>query len=90
MKNEVLIPTFCDYASKVKAYINCVRESVNWLKDNLPMEKELKEVSRIMYDSNGEIFLYYDGIYYSWKIILSILKKQEMITINSLYDNAIN
>lgn len=90
MENEVLRPILCDYASKVKSHNNCIRDAVNWIKENLPMEEELKEISRIMYDSNGEIFLYYDGVYYSWKIIISILKKQEMITIDALYDRVIN
>lgn len=90
MENEVLRPILCDYASKVKSHNNCIREAVSWIKDNLPMEDELKENSRIVYDSNGEIFLYYDGIYYSWERVLSILRKQERITIDSLYDRVVN
>lgn len=90
MENQDLFRSLSNCASKVKFHNNLIREAVSWIKDNLPMEDELKEISRIMYDSNGEIFLYYDGVYYSWKIVLSILRKQERITIDSLYDRVVN
>lgn len=90
MKNTETILALASYARRVKTYTSCIRMAMTSLTDEIPMEEELKETSRMMYDSNGEIFLYYDGIYYSWEIIISILKKQEMITEDSLYDYAIN
>lgn len=90
MKDVILRMNLAGYANKVRFYTNRVKENMAWLQDNLPMEKDLKEVGRLMYDSNGEVFLYYDGIYYSWKIIISILKENDMVTIDSLYDKQVN
>lgn len=90
MEKSKTISTLAAMAQRVKNYTCCIRMAMTSLTDEIPMEEELKETSRMMYDSNGEIFLYYNGVYYSWKIILSILKKQEVITIDSLYDNIIN
>lgn len=90
MENEILIPILQDYASRVKSHNSCIREALIGIKDNLPIEEKLKEIIRIICDSYGEIFLYYDGAFYSWKMILSILKKQERITIDSLYDRVVN
>lgn len=86
MKNTEIILALGTYARRVKTYVECVKMSMTSLSDKIPMEEELKEASRMMYDSNGQIFLYYNGIYYPWEEIISILKKQEMITENSLYD----
>lgn len=85
MKNTEIILALSAYARRIKTYVECVKMSMTSLSDKIPMEEELKETSRMMYDSNGQIFLYYNGVYYSWEEIISILKKQEMITENSLY-----
>lgn len=86
MKNTEIILALRTYARRVKTYVECVKMSMTSLSDKIPMEEELKKTSRMMYDSNGQIFLYYNGIYYSWEVIISIIKKQEMITENSLYE----
>lgn len=86
MKNKEVILALRAYARRVKTYVECVKMSMTSLSDKIPMEEELKETSRMMYDSNGQIFLYYNGVYYSWEVIISILKEQDMITENSLYD----
>lgn len=90
MENQDLFRSLSACASKVKFHNNIMRWVVSWIKENLPMEENLKEVSLIVYDSNGEVFLYYDGVYYSWKIVISILEKQEIVTIDSLYDRVVN
>lgn len=90
MEKEFLIASLSNVAREVKSNMESLRTSMEWLDEFLPREKELKEQSRFVISNHGEIFLCYDGIQYSWKIIVSILRKQGMITINSLYDVAIN
>lgn len=90
MVNKLLITSLCNIVKDVKSNMEYVGISVGRLDEYLPREKELKEQSRVMFDSKGEVFLYYDGVYYSWEIVVSILRKQEVITIRSLYDAEIN
>ena len=90
MKNEVLTASLCNNAREVKNHMGCIKDLVKWLDEHLPREEELKEQSKVMFDCKGEVLLFYNGIYYSWEIIVSILRKQEVITIDSLYDVAIN
>ena len=85
MKGSILRTVLSDYVVKVRYHMTVVQESMTWLSENLPMEEDLKERSRMMCDNRGEVFLYFDGIYYSWEIITSILKEKDMITINDLY-----
>lgn len=90
MKDVIIRTDLAANVNKVRNYMNRVRESVTWLHENLPREDVLKEQSRVVFDQYGEVFLYYDGVHYPWKMILSILKENDVVTIESLYDELIN
>lgn len=90
MKKEFLIESLNNIVSEAKSNMESLRTLMEWLDEFLPREEELKEQSRMVISNKGEVFLCYNGIQYSWEIIVSILREQGMITINSLYDVAIN
>lgn len=85
MKDEILRIKLSGYANKVRYHMKSVHESMFCLKNNLPMDGTLKRNSKLVYDHIGQLFLYYDGVYYSWEIILSILKEKDIIEIYDLY-----
>lgn len=90
MKDRILRMNLSGYANKVRHHMKGVIESMTWLHSNLPMEETLQRNGKLVYDKKGEVFLYYDGIYYSWEIILSILKENEIVTIGKLYECNVN
>lgn len=80
------------YRFRDRIFRNVIQTTIDlkWLNNNFPMDETLKRTSRLCCDKKGEVFLYHDGVYYSWEIIISIVKRDGILTYHSLFDAAVN
>lgn len=89
MKRNLLL-NICAHKDIVRFGVEQTRIGLNWLNNNFPMDKTLKRTSRFCCDESGEVFLFHDGVYYSWGVIVSIVKENGILTYYSLLDSGIN
>ena len=88
--DKILLMNLAGYANAVRHHLNKLNEKMEWLYKNLPMDKDLKGNCKVVYDHHGEIFLYFDGVYYSFEIIKSIVKAHGELTRERLYASGID
>lgn len=88
--DRVLLMNMASRKNEVFNYLKKATTSISWLNCNVPMDETLKRNSKFMFDGKGEIFLLYQGVYYSYEIIKEIIKKDGILTYTNLNDSGIN
>lgn len=88
--DKKLIQDLSALRSEVRNHLKCIHQSLAKMKRAIPLDETLQRNSKFAYDQCGDVFLYYDGVYHSFEIVLSIVQKRGKITYESIYDISVN